>query len=49
MNPGKIVHPSKQDDRSLFRFKPGYQPLSLKPALDWRKAKPVQRVEAEGQ
>jgi Fe-S oxidoreductase len=23
------------DDKSLFRFKPGYQPLSLKPALDW--------------
>src|SRR5690606_12301316 len=23
MNPGKIVRPSKQDDRSLFRFKPG--------------------------
>src|SRR5256885_3870983 len=24
MNPGKIVRPSRQDDRSLFRFKPGY-------------------------
>ncbi len=25
LNPGKIVHPSKQDDRTLFRFKPGYR------------------------
>ncbi len=24
MNPGKIVAPSKMDDRRLFRFKPGY-------------------------
>ena len=25
LNPGKIVRPSKMDDRALFRFKPGYQ------------------------
>ena len=25
MNPGKIVNPSKQDDRSLFRYGPGYR------------------------
>ena len=25
MNPGKIVAPSRMDDRSLFRFKPGYR------------------------
>jgi FAD/FMN-containing dehydrogenase len=24
LNPGKIVRPTKMDDRSLFRFKPGY-------------------------
>ena len=24
MNPGKIVEPSRMDDKSLFRFKPGY-------------------------
>ena len=24
MNPGKIVRPSKMDDRTLFRYKPGY-------------------------
>ncbi len=35
MNPGKIVRPSKQDDRSLFRFKPGYAPAKIETALDW--------------
>ena len=35
MNPGKIVRPPKQDDRSLFRFKPGYVALKLETALDW--------------
>ncbi|MEX2618184.1 MAG: FAD-linked oxidase C-terminal domain-containing protein [Alphaproteobacteria bacterium] len=34
-NPGKIVNPSKMDDRSLFRFKPGYAPLPLETAFDW--------------
>ena len=35
MNPGKIVAPSKMDDRTLFRFKPGYQTRTPPPALDW--------------
>lgn len=35
MNPGKIVRCSKMDDTSLFRFKPGYQPVAFAPALDW--------------
>jgi FAD/FMN-containing dehydrogenase/Fe-S oxidoreductase len=35
MNPGKIVRPTKMDDRSLFRFKPDYKNLAYKPALDW--------------
>ncbi len=35
MNPGKIVRPSKQDDRSLFRFKPDYAAKPPVPALDW--------------
>jgi FAD/FMN-containing dehydrogenase/Fe-S oxidoreductase len=35
MNPGKIVRPSKQDDRSLFRYKPGYAIPRLGAALDW--------------
>ena len=36
MNPGKIVRPSKMDDRSLFRFKPGYATQAIDTALDWR-------------
>jgi FAD/FMN-containing dehydrogenase/Fe-S oxidoreductase len=35
LNPGKIVRPSKQDDRSLFRFKPDYKAEPPLPALDW--------------
>ena len=35
LNPGKIVRPSKMDDRSLFRFKPGYKGIDYKPVLDW--------------
>jgi FAD/FMN-containing dehydrogenase/Fe-S oxidoreductase len=34
-NPGKIVRPSKMDDRSLFRFKPDYRQLPLNSVLDW--------------
>ncbi|MDH3228273.1 MAG: FAD-binding protein [Alphaproteobacteria bacterium] len=34
-NPGKIVRPSKMDDRSLFRYPPGYTPLPVETALDW--------------
>jgi len=36
MNPGKIVRPSKMDDRSLFRFKPGYETRVPAQVLDWR-------------
>ena len=35
LNPGKIVRPSRMDDRALFRFKPGYKTIDYKPALDW--------------
>ncbi|MFH1043644.1 MAG: FAD-binding and (Fe-S)-binding domain-containing protein, partial [Pseudomonadota bacterium] len=35
MNPGKIVRGTKQDDRTLFRFKPGYAAQQLDTALDW--------------
>jgi FAD/FMN-containing dehydrogenase/Fe-S oxidoreductase len=35
MNPGKIVAPSKMDDKALFRFKPGYETRVPPPALDW--------------
>src|SRR3954470_22006872 len=35
MNPGKIVDPSKMDDASLFRFKPGYRTSVPQTVLDW--------------
>ena len=35
MNPGKIVRPSRMDDRSLFRYEPGYQARKFDTALDW--------------
>ncbi|MBL8662115.1 MAG: FAD-binding protein [Candidatus Odyssella sp.] len=35
MNPGKIVRPPKMDDRSLFRFAPGYATPPQETALDW--------------
>ena len=35
LNPGKIVRPSKQDDRTLFRYPPGYRTIPVKTALDW--------------
>jgi FAD/FMN-containing dehydrogenase/Fe-S oxidoreductase len=35
MNPGKIVHPTKMDDASLFRFRPGYATDARRTALDW--------------
>ena len=34
-NPGKIVRPSKMDDRALFRYAPGYAAEKLDTALDW--------------
>jgi Fe-S oxidoreductase len=35
MNPGKIVHPSRMDDRTLFRFGPGYGAQAPRTGLDW--------------
>jgi FAD/FMN-containing dehydrogenase/Fe-S oxidoreductase len=35
MNPGKIVNPPRMDERSLFRFKPGYETSPPPAALDW--------------
>ncbi len=34
-NPGKIVRPSKMDDRSLFRYPPDYAPQPIDTVLDW--------------
>ncbi len=35
LNPGKIVRAPLMDDRSLFRYRPGYAIASLEPVLDW--------------
>lgn len=36
LNPGRVVHPPRMDDRALFRFKPDYAPVSdFTPRLDW--------------
>lgn len=35
LNPGKIVDPPQMDDRSLFRYPPGYRVADFKTALDW--------------
>jgi FAD/FMN-containing dehydrogenase/Fe-S oxidoreductase len=34
-NPGKIVEAPKMDDRTLFRYPPGYEVKPLKVAFDW--------------
>lgn len=34
-NPGKVVRPSKFDDRSLLRYKPDYRGLDIRTELDW--------------
>jgi FAD/FMN-containing dehydrogenase/Fe-S oxidoreductase len=34
-NPGKVVRPPKFDDRSLFRYAPGYKGGDVKTQLDW--------------
>ena len=34
-NPGKVVRPSKFDDRNLFRYGPGYHGEPLKTQFDW--------------
>ncbi len=34
-NPGKIVHAPKLDDRTLFRFSPGYRVEDIEAELDW--------------
>lgn len=35
LNPGKIVHPPKMDDRSLFRYAPSYKIENIKTVMDW--------------
>jgi FAD/FMN-containing dehydrogenase/Fe-S oxidoreductase len=35
LNPGKIVRPPAMDDRSLFRYGPGYETENEETVLDW--------------
>ncbi|MFM8547167.1 MAG: FAD-binding and (Fe-S)-binding domain-containing protein, partial [Betaproteobacteria bacterium] len=35
LNPGKIVRPSRMDDRTLFRYRPGYAIEPVVTGLDW--------------
>jgi FAD/FMN-containing dehydrogenase/Fe-S oxidoreductase len=36
LNPNRITHPPKMDDRTLFRYGPGYGPIrDFTPKLDW--------------
>ena len=35
LNPNRIVHPPRMDDRDLFRYPPGYAALPMSPVLDW--------------
>ncbi len=35
LNPGKIIDPPRMDQRTLFRFAPGYRTIALKPVFDW--------------
>jgi FAD/FMN-containing dehydrogenase/Fe-S oxidoreductase len=35
LNPNRIVHPPRMDDRDLFRYPPGYGAVPMSPVLDW--------------
>ncbi len=35
LNPNRIVHPPRMDDRALFRYGPDYAALPVEPVLDW--------------
>jgi FAD/FMN-containing dehydrogenase/Fe-S oxidoreductase len=35
LNPGKIVHAPRMDDRALFRYPPDYRARDIAPKLDW--------------
>ncbi len=35
LNPGKVVHPPKMDDRRLMRYPPGYAVEDIATAFDW--------------
>ena len=35
LNPNRIVHPPRMDDRTLFRYGPDYHAVPFSPVLDW--------------
>ena len=35
LNPSRVVRPPRMDDRTLFRYQPGYAAIPHTPALDW--------------
>ena len=35
LNPGKIVNAPRMDDRTLFRYPPGYRAIDLETGFDW--------------
>jgi FAD/FMN-containing dehydrogenase/Fe-S oxidoreductase len=35
LNPNRIVHPPRMDDRSLLRYHDRYTPAAITPAMDW--------------
>ena len=35
LNPNRIVRPPRMDDRTLFRYGPGYVAADVRPVLDW--------------
>ncbi|MDE2197697.1 MAG: FAD-binding protein [Rhodospirillales bacterium] len=35
LNPGRVVRAPRMDDRTLFRYPPGYAPAPFAPRLDW--------------
>ncbi len=35
LNPNRVVHPPRMDDRTLFRYGPDYAPEPVTPVLDW--------------
>jgi FAD/FMN-containing dehydrogenase/Fe-S oxidoreductase len=48
MNPGKIVAPTRMDDRSLFRYKPGYRADPIETGFDWSRHEASERDAGRG-
>jgi FAD/FMN-containing dehydrogenase/Fe-S oxidoreductase len=48
MNPGKIVRAPRQDDRTLYRYKPGYSVKPIATGLDWSEWDAGDRTDGAG-